>query len=506
MTQQRLSLLMFALDTKDGRNLAEGVTSVAERAGFDTEVTYGGLQFQLTEACFTKDVVVFDGSIEDEQHHLYHKASVTPALVDHFLVVGRTCLPINFVPAREGGAPDYPFPHFTEGLDRHRWRWSNDDILQWLQEQLADFKTRGPRVKNPDFHEAARSNDPERIARMMQDFYRASEPRTDTKDRIFFSYRSRCYEDALPLVNRLREGALHGGDRKQVRILPPGVLAYDKELLTAMRRWQLLALIDRMIAGAEELVAFDKCDYIASWWTQGELLTVRYRQLAGTPHPRVRYYGTARDALDNLPAGYQVSMTEDQRRRMARWYSHTDPLSMAPENVKMNRWLHRNLRRAPDFMLRMLLNRMAKAATTEMLMSIARDLHESSGGDLSQVEAMRTSLTDPKVIKEFYADPVWSEEFWEHPLVECSCQPGGEGGGGIDVGRFLSMNPPHLVRLKPEDVARDVPKGRISCPNCHGTQEVVAAAPRYLWAPLRGGATRTPQNTGLSRLPTYVLR
>ena len=106
-------------------------------------------------------------------------------------------------------------------------------------------------------------------------------------------------------------------------------------------------------------------------------------------------------------------------------------------------------------------------------------------GDPSQVEAMAAIVTDPQSIKEFFGDPVWSEEFWEHPLVECACrQPSTSGGSAIDVDRFLSMNPPHLARLNPGDLNRDVPKGYIICPSCNRAQEVALAAPRYLWAPL----------------------
>ena len=271
------------LDTTHGRNLATKVIAMARRLGFDADVTYSGTQFQLLDACFTKDVVVFDGSIEDEEHHIYHQAVMIPAACRHFLVVG---VPI----ARSSGPGAGWYTGLSLSTLHARHRPAPLVVVGRRHSSLAPgatarFKNKGPRIKDLDFHATVRSNDLERINRMIQRFYTNSAPKTDPAGRLFFSYRSRCYDDALALVDRLHTGVLHGGVKKQVASSGPALLAYEKELLTAMRRWQLLALIDRIIADTEELIAFDACDYLASWWTQGELLTVAYRQLAGTSTP-----------------------------------------------------------------------------------------------------------------------------------------------------------------------------------------------------------------------------
>jgi len=61
-----------------------------------------------------------------------------------------------------------------------------------------------------------------------------------------------------------------------------------------------------------------------------------------------------------------------------------------------------------------------------------------------------------------------------------------------------------MIGLNPDQMAKAISRGAIACPRCAYNHAVVAAPPRYLWAPLRHGQTRTETQTGLMRLDTYV--
>lgn len=55
-------------------------------------------------ACFYKDIIIFDGSIEDDRHDQYRFAYDLMKHLDHVLIVSRTELPYNFEGRRKGGA------------------------------------------------------------------------------------------------------------------------------------------------------------------------------------------------------------------------------------------------------------------------------------------------------------------------------------------------------------------------------------------------------------------
>ena len=70
--------------------------------------------------------------------------------------------------------------------------------------------------------------------------------------------------------------------------------------------------------------------------------------------------------------------------------------------------------------------------------------------------------------------------------------------------RPLSAQPAHMLSFGPEQMDEAIGKGAIVFPRCGCRHAVVAAPPRYLWAPLRRGQTRTTTRTGLMRHDTYV--
>src|SRR5207249_1455274 len=122
-------------------------------------------------------------------------------------------------------------------------------------------------------------------------------------------------------------------EQKTAHFILPGELAYSNELLTEMRRWQVLSTLDRWIGAADEVWVYNTDDYLDSWWTQGEIVTIAYRKAAGSYYPKLRVYDYKSGTLIDPPAIYLPQMTKVQVRRMARWFANTDPWTMGPEGI-----------------------------------------------------------------------------------------------------------------------------------------------------------------------------
>lgn len=496
-----MTFTAFAPPTREGIDLARRAAAAAEALGITASVAEAVNAWTLLSACLTDDVVLFDGTIEPDGSHLYPLAAIMPAQVDHLLVAARTYLPINFIPARRGGAPEYPFPHFDPRLDRVRAAWSNDHILRWVETQLRDLRGRGPRAKTVDLSALTAGGDADQIARAIAEFYQASAPRVERERRVFVSYRSRHWERMHPFVARLERGELHGGAAKEVEVVPPGQVVYEGELLTAMRRWQLLALVDRRIATCAEMVAYRTPDYLDSWWTQGEVITLAYRRCAGSPEPvALRVFDPARGDAAPLacpPPGLLPTLPEPQLRRMARWYAHTDPYEMGPETVWMNRLAHRLIRFVPDFMLRAVLKRAWKTPPAQVAAATLRAFDDGAGDP----ERFVGETQDPAMMRDFYGDEVWSAAFWENVLFDCPATRREARAAAPDVAGFLTARPAQMESITPAEMERFVAEGAIRCARCNGRHPVVAAPPRFLWAPPRAGL---PGAGGLQRLDTHV--
>jgi hypothetical protein len=498
---RRMDLTIFGVPSSGGIDLVHRATALGQRLGYSVTVADRVDQWSLVRAAFSSDVVLFDGTIEDEQTHIYHAGALVPAGVDHLLVVSRSSLPVNFIPARRGGAPDYPFPYFDPRLDRVRQSWSNDDIANWLERQLLDLRTRGPRPKDVDIVAIAATNDPERIARTMADFYRTSGPSVDVSGHVFISYRSRRWEEVKALKVRIENGTLHGS-RRVVHVLPPGGIAYEGELLTAMRRWQLLSLIDRLIAECAEMIVYRSDDYLNSWWTMGEVTTLAYRRGSGSEsQPAIRVYDPTHTSghLTDAPAELLPVMSEPQLRRMARWYAHTDPHGMGPENVGFCRMLHKVIRYMPDRLIRLMLSSYSHTDYARMMAAMGDEFSGGLGRAASQ------QMLDPSAIRNFFGDEIWSDAFWEEVLFACPLRTAPQVRARLDLANFLSARPAHMVGLGPDRIGEVIDRGAIACQECGRRHAILSASPRYLWAPLRHGQTRTTTLTGLMKLDTYVV-
>lgn len=400
---QNISVCLLPTRNTNGQALADLVQQLCNELAVAVRIINRATPTDFVQACISDDVVILDASIEDG--HNYDIA--IPQGLDHVLVVGRTYLPLNFYGLREGGTPDYPSPLFQ----------SNQEIIAWLRIQLADMLPHLPRSADSKnflghFFEQNRS-------------LKVNTERRKAAGQIFISYRSRYYAAVKNLQLAIEQNG------RTVFCLPPGKLVYENEVLSEMRHWQLVSSIDWPIAAAEEVWVYNTNDYLHSWWTQAELVTLTYRYAT---EAKVRIVDPSSNRFHNAPAGYFPKLSEEQRDRMARWYANCDPAEMGPESMMVWRMLSR--------------------------IPIVNWI-------------------------PFVKDHVWSEEFWEYPLLPCqTCKARQPLPQQIDVDAFLWLKFPGLVKIHPKLLARGLETGVTQCPVCGSTYHIHRDPySRYLWIP-----------------------
>jgi hypothetical protein len=482
---ERMRLTVFPCRNPEGERLAEAVRLLGEKWGYEVHVPASPSQGDFLLSCLKDRAVVVDGSIEPGCEAVYAVAVDHPKWLEHALVVSRTHLPLNFFGARGGGAPLYPYPH-KQSYPSPGDPWNNGRILEWLDRQLLALRDdpAGTRL-NLQRIEDLRDNSEQLHALLRQAHERRAAAQRRQR-RVFISYRGAYYERVRELAARIANGEFHPGEKPEVVVLQPGELAYDRELLSEVRRWQVLNLLDDRLRSSTELWVFRTRDYLESWWTVGELVIAAWIGVGGKPPPRIRIYDPERDHVTDSAGEYIVTLSEVQERRFARYASAAHPDTMGPEHLDTLR------------MMRSLVNSGMGEIITQGMMQAARDptisamMRSMLPGAAAEKEKLWSELMqlwgDPEQYQKYLNDPVHSEEFWEHLALERGAHVLDPATGRIDVERFLDVE----GRL-----ARAIPSGDVASAAEHGRPlklygreiHVQARAPRYFWEASRvGGA------------------
>jgi hypothetical protein len=427
-------LFLFVAPTEEGQELARQILERVPKLGYSTVIIEEPTQAKLNSACFSNQVVIFDATVDLNGSHLYHAATAQPMAMDQILVVSRTYLPINFPGLRQGGAPAYPS------------RFTNDDILRWLDVQLAELKQTEPREKLGFFG----------YFRAMFRSLDQAKARLRRDGQIFISYRSRSFPEVNILARRIASGGFHG-EPKTVKIVPPGALAYEDELLTSHRRWMLLVTIEAWITAAEEIWIYETDDYYNSWWTQGEVVHTLYG--FKDPLSHIRVFNPSVGMPRRLEAPELPQLSENQKKRLARLEANANPATMGPEGLKaMEEW-----RKVP------LLGRM-----------------------------------------HYFNDKVWSDEFNFWPLMQCNAccaKASANGPDRVDIEGFLECKTPLLHKLEPSMLLDVLHESReFNCPGCGATFELNQAPPRFLWYANRYGRATGPDGAAIVEIPCFRAR
>lgn len=508
----KLTVTLLASSTDQGNDLALMLQAFFEQehfdgSGFTLNIVFNGTQTDLMLAGLQDDLVIFDASIEDEIGSNYQVYQMWPSTMDHFLVVSRTRLPLNFQPYHLGGTPD------TAGtLTARPDELSNAEIVKWIKQMLGKMRPHLPRpetdklvlAKNEFF---ARRK--ELFPLMERLIFSASERKKHeqkSNGRAFVSYLSRYskyhYASALlePTVEHLIEYRKKQLKNEYYPVLyyPPGALS--GEFMTEHRRWQVLAVIDRRIRSADECWIFETEDYYNSWWTLAELAALAYiRHYDPDAMPKIMLCTPTSDGFHIREAApdYIQTWTEEAAREFGRRLSKSDPLTGGYETVKLQRWMSKQ-------------NRIVQWLTFQSGQLISRLLMSSSPNyqQMQEEKKKNPGLGTFKHYRNMLNSPVYREGFWQDRIVTCPCcTQKNEAKNHFDLDSFLFNQLPGQYRVSSEQMNQITNTGVWQCEICsYKYQVVLHKYPQYLLWPLRMGKPTGPNGCFIERVPMFELR
>lgn len=526
------TLTFFALRSPAGQELAEGVAGLGAQHGFQVTVKYAATQDDFFQAALADDVVVADASLLGEEENNYPIFTLQQISFDHILMVSRSYVPLNLMAMQEGGIPKYPFPEHhpaeLEGSNQGKdQEWSNAHILQWLDQKLHELHE--PRLEKVEYIPGKTGFEMlETYIPQMQQAMERAEQRKRQEHQVFISYLSDQEEEVKSLKEKIERGELHGGQPKKVLYFPPGSIAYRGELLSKMRRWMLLAILDRQLAPCEEVIIYDSPGYLDSWWTQGELITIAYRRGAKPVSPsgqkdfhiKVSLY---KPGSDHLTSGEHLvpQMTEAQIAKMARYYSSSDPLTLGPEStegIRMLRNLFKN--KWVGWFFRWQFKRRMKNPKVREMLRQSFPVEQMTGGEVSSDELFQRM--EMEQFRKYLDDEVFTDEFLYWPILELGRKTPQPADQAPDVCAFLAMgtplgpaqpqqgqnaeasenaNPFEFEIFTPAQLDAAQKGGVLVSYKGEQRRLVSGAPPRCLWYPSRRGQVR---KDCLEILPVYV--
>jgi hypothetical protein len=333
------------------------------------------------QALYCDDVVVYDLSGNDDRNGPYRALAGTYRFCDHALLVSKDYLPSNVFPHRVGGAPPYPYPldRLPDGTELMApafdlygeilgpWIAEEDhSLLSWLRRQLTDLASKpvGERLSRAGSHQVAWSLQ-SATRRHVSKLVYGSIP---VPQGAFLSYRGFHFDAAMELARQVADSGLPGTSEHRLRVISPSEFALDRELMSAGRRWMVLAWLWELIRAAEEFWIYRTADYERSWWTRGELVCWAIWDRRATKGrissaPTLRAFDPTTGLLAAAPNDLQISLRSREASRIG------DILdTVNPGDGAMNAWAQLSKRGRPpkgvshvrtwdDFWTRLLIDR-----------------------------------------------------------------------------------------------------------------------------------------------------
>lgn len=510
---KEISITLFAASSPQGRDFARDLHA-AFASGLPygmkvgMRVVYGGDQDDMQCAGMEDDIVVFDASVEDAAGSNYKAAMMWLSTMNHFLVVSRTHLPLNFQPFHEGGSPT-----LAGARNGRASSLDNRDLIGWVLQQLnllSDQLPRPARDKLSIPMEELPSNAHlvgDWVNRRVTESVEWRKQQHAWQGRAFVSYLSRYsrehrtptaaagyfVEDVVEHVKRAHDDPEFG-----VLYYPPGTLS--GEFMTEHRRWQVVSIIDRKIRAAEEFWIFETDDYHSSWWTLAELACLAYMRHNGTPLPRVfRCQPQGRDLVTQEagPEFVQV-LRREQAREFGRFLSNSDPLTMGYETIRSTQRMRK--RALP---IQWLGYKSTQILLQQLLASGALPRHLLEGG-----EAEKPSQLSFAEYRALLNSHVFSPEFMDDRLVTCpNCTAASTWGADFPFDDFMYHRQRGQYRVSKDEFARLLRSGKWRCKNCPGVFRIVEDREnvQFRWWPIRSGRTTGPGGVLVERVPLYFL-
>lgn len=301
------------------------------------------------------DIVIFDGSLENQNYSQYEYAISNMTTLDYVLIVSRTQLPYNFEGVRKGGAPGWiQMKNMSDKYEKFNIinNRKNSQILNWIIETIRHSNMELPRKKK--LTEINDVNE-ELITELNLTLIEDSQLRMQeyNKNNVFVSFISRhsMYaseknknEMNLSVEKMIFENIIGKIIEKDMIIhyLPPGKTS--NEIMTEERRWELVSMIEREMRRHDSILIYATEDYKYSWWTTAEKMALSYVYRCGTKKDFTLYVAEPKFlknsesdlAIKILKSEQEITdflpkINEEQSLRMARRFVQSDPYQASYE-------------------------------------------------------------------------------------------------------------------------------------------------------------------------------
>lgn len=475
MSKRSLQITFIANRSIEGQELCKQFKALAEIQGHSVNTPEASLYEAIRVLSSKDDLVVIDATREENSaEHNYHMISPASSVHSHILLVSRNYLPLN-VSCQNDTIADTDSNTIYENAPRYRGVLSNKKILHFLNLQIKYAEGLSPRKSFSALGHLASG-----FIKMVSGQFETNEQDAQRQHsgQVFISFRHADSEKVGVLRRRIeakRSNEFFPGG-KSVRFFAPGSLS--DEIFTEWRRWNVLSWLDRFIGPADEFWIYKSTTdngkyYFNSWWTLGEIMTVAYRRYSGYKGKtmwRVRLYDEATDTVHDLSENFFPKLSEEQEKRLVRWYANADSIGLSAEY----------------------LIRAAKMAQWQYM---------------------------PSLGKAYVKDHVFSNEFWTDYILDCPCcRTIGNNESHFDIDNWLWHKEPSFTRLSQQVMQRAIASDRVvRCGNkdCHAVFYVENGESHYLQLrpdsneeeirSLRDFFHDTSNDRYLLRLPSYKL-
>lgn len=250
-------------------------------------------EYEFHRAVLYSDIVIFDGSIEDEGIELgenYACIPHAPYLMDNVIVVSRTELPINFIPnAFQTNVTPIGEESDEERKTNSHKHYSNEVIIEWLKGCLTKMFAEKRIPRNSDYKIAKELLvDAQTILAYANKIYSLTEKykKNRYEHTAFISYRSYygTHESNGYSVQKLKDYILDyhrkNNHDEEWKVLYYTSDSLAQDCLTEYRRWGLMEYVNYIFKHVDEVWIFNTHDttygpsYWDSWFTQGEFISL----------------------------------------------------------------------------------------------------------------------------------------------------------------------------------------------------------------------------------------
>ena len=263
---------------------------------FDTILSTELSQFKILESLTKYDIIIFDGTIEDDaelNNTKYDFLDPSILLRDNFLVVTRNTLPMNIVPPLSNLNQFGALRNNMYQIDKNRFddsfidgTISNEAIVEWIQQEIKSFIATHEDYHKPETPLEVFGNLKNDVGAVMAQYAQSK------KKQIFVSFRGRYqaekyYGFNIDGVKEWIKNTYHDKGKDEWDdpfIYDSGALT--SELMPEQRLWTVQSIISSKIQDCDEFWIFETLQerddngnlthysYWDSWWCVAEVMEV----------------------------------------------------------------------------------------------------------------------------------------------------------------------------------------------------------------------------------------